>query len=509
MRGAALHAARRAAATGPRHRPPPRGWDAWSARTSEPAAGRHPLADRTVSQALHRRADEIEAAFGAIAPTLQELAPRQFAPEFAAHAAATLHARLQLDIPAAALVASWTAPLDLRALHAHCVLGTFCRLIERAFDRGLSHLVDGEPADALIRRWGFHAIDITPCADGRLSGVTDYILRVPPSIVAFRESYAGAMFDVAQSVRHWESVELQRWRTGTPNAAEAPTRFLKIGVYHFSSIAPRHEGCAAHGSDDVRAAGALLERLNQFDQAMRTLHGARCAVATLLIGVDTDTDAIRVHVPDATGRMDILRHADSAILYDATAHLPREHAKDAIRDAVAACAGVPADDAETEGMRWFCGYLLKNNIGQVEAVRDWHRGRYADAGHTERLIVVGDPVDDVQLRNLAFQAQMRTVEEGAADLDVGIRILHAHHAPHRLPVPILAHIRFDPRIPGAAVTAEQQARRLAAAILARHAALAARGELGVAAVVRAADGSALTPIDLTASHGDASPEVHP
>ncbi|MDU0961035.1 MAG: carboxysome shell protein, partial [Bradyrhizobium sp.] len=67
MRGAALHAARRAAATGPRHRPPPRGWDAWSARTSEPAAGRHPLADRTVSQALHRRADEIEAAFGAIA----------------------------------------------------------------------------------------------------------------------------------------------------------------------------------------------------------------------------------------------------------------------------------------------------------------------------------------------------------------------------------------------------------------------------------------------------------
>ncbi|MFN5521572.1 carboxysome shell carbonic anhydrase, partial [Bradyrhizobium sp.] len=379
---------------------------------------------------------------------LQELAPRQFAPEFAAHAAATLHARLQLDIPAAALVASWTAPLDLRALHAHCVLGTFCRLIERAFDRGLSHLVDGEPADALIHRWGFHAIDITPCADGRLSGVTDYILRVPPSIVAFRESYAGAMFDVAQSVRHWESVELQRWRTGTPNAAEAPTRFLKIGVYHFSSIAPRHEGCAAHGSDDVRAAGALLERLNQFDQAMRTLHGARCAVASYRIALSAWRRMSIRPVASGTCTRIASVSVSTPISSVATAHLPREHAKDAIRDAVAACAGVPADDAETEGMRWFCGYLLKNNIGQVEAVRDWHRGRYADAGHTERLIVVGDPVDDVQLRNLAFQAQMRTVEEGAADLDVGIRILHAHHAPHRLPVPILAHIRFDPRIPG-------------------------------------------------------------
>ncbi|CCD98824.1 Carboxysome structural peptide [Bradyrhizobium sp. STM 3809] len=419
-----------------------------------------------------------------------------------------MHAKLQLEIPRKALAASWTAPLDLRGLHARCVLGTFCRLIAHAFDRGLAQFSDGEPADALIRRWGFHAIDITPCADGRLSGLTDYILRVPPSIIAFRESHAGAMFDVAHAVRHWESVELRRWRDGWPNAAEARTRFLKIGVYHLSSVAPGHEGCAAHGSDDTRAAGALLERLDQLAQAVRALHGPDAAIATLLIGVDTDTDAIRVHVPDAAGRMDIGRYADSRALYDATAHLSRDGAKDAIRDAVAACAGVPADDTATEGMRWFCGYLLKNNFGQVEAVRDWHQGRYADAGHTERLIVVGDPVDDLQLRNLAFQAQMQTVEEGAADLDVGIRILRAHHAAYGLPVPVLVHIRFDPRIPGAADAAAQRARRLAAAVTARHGELAARGDLCVAAVLRAADGSVLSPIDLTASHGDAPPEVH-
>jgi len=189
----------------------------------------------------------------------------------------------------------------MRGLYATCVLGTFCRLIERAFDRELSSLSDGESAEALIQRWGFHAVDIAPCADGRLSGVVDYILRVPPSVVAYRKSHAGAMFDVAESLRHWETVELRRWREGVPSPASAPTRYLKIGVYHISSADPSREGCAAHGSDDARAAAGLLERLSQFEQAVEAMHGCGAGVAALLVGVDTDTDAIRVHVPDAAG----------------------------------------------------------------------------------------------------------------------------------------------------------------------------------------------------------------
>ncbi len=495
MRLHAQHAARRAgiAPSRRRWRPEP-SWNADAAEVASSGA-RHPLGDGVVSLALRRRAEEIDAAFAAIAPTLQALAPRQFDDGFSSYASDVIRARLQLDVPPAALASRWTAPLDLRALHARCVLGTFCRLIERAFDRGLAQLSDGESAEALIRRWGFHAIDITPCADGRLSGVVDFILRVPPSVVAYRESHAGALFDVAQSVRHWERVELGRFRDARPNPADAPTRYLKIGVYHRSSADPHHQGCAAHGSDDATAAAALLERLRQFEQAVRQIHGERAAVATLLVGVDTDTDAIRVHVPDAAGRMAIDRYADSLALFDATQALPREAGKAAIREAVASYAGVAPDDAATEGMRWFCGYLLKNNLGQLESVRDWHGGRYPDAGHTERLIVVGDAVDDVQLRNLAFQAQMRTAEEGAADLDVGIRILRVRHAPLDLPVPVLVHLRFDPRIPGAQAAAERDARRLRAAILSRHADLAASGSLHVAAVVRAGDGTLLVQVE--------------
>jgi carboxysome shell carbonic anhydrase len=455
----------------------------------------HPLADAYVSAALRRRADEIDAAFNAIEPELRALAPEQFEAGFAARASERLRNSLGLEVAAESLTASWSEPLDVRRLYARCVLGTFCRLIERAFDRGLSERSDGESAEALIRRWGFHAVDITPCADGRLSGVVDYILRVPPAVVVSRKSYAGANFDVEESLRQWEAVELRRWREGVPSPADAPTRYLKIGVYHFSSADPAHEGCAAHGSDASRAAGALLERLEQFAGAVRQTHGAGAATATLLVGVDTDTDAIRVHVPDAAGRMSIDRSVDNRALYETTRALAREEAKDAIREAVAACAGVAPDDVATEGMRWFCGYLLKNNLAQVDAVRAWYGGSYADRGHTERLIVVGDAVDDVQLRNLAFQAQLETVEEGAADLDVGVRILRGLHAPRGLAVPVLVHFRYDERIPGARERAEARARRLSSAIRARYAELARAGTLQLLAVVRAGDGAALAAVE--------------
>ena len=457
---------------------------------------RHPLADRAISQALHQRAIEIDAAFNAIEPVLRALVPHQFEEGFARRATAEFLSQLRLDVPPGLFTAEWTAPLNMAALYARCVIGTFCRLIERGFDRSIAHLSDGESVDSLVQRWGFHAIDITPCADGRLSGVVDYILRIPPSVVAHRQSYAGALFDVAQSVRHWESIELRRWRSGQPSAADAPTRYLKIGVYHFSSVDPRHHGCAAHGSDAHKAAAALLERLAQFATAVRVLHGDSAQVATLLVGVDTDTDAIRVHIPDARGMMDVDRTLDSNLLYAQTAGLPREHAKAAIRSAVAVSTGVDENDAATAGMRWFCGYLLKNNIAQVDAVREWHGGVYPQAGHKEWLIVVGDPADDVQLRNLAFQAQMTTVEEGAADLDIGVHILTGLYQPRRLAVPVLVHLVADPRMPGSVARAQCSARRLAAAIALRYADLAARGLLHVQAVVREGTGGALHHVDL-------------
>jgi hypothetical protein len=229
-------------------------------------------------------------------------------------------------------------------------------------------------------------------------------------------------------------------------------------------------------------------------------------VATLLVGVDTDTDAIRVHVPDAAGGVGVNRFVSSATLYEQTASLEREAAKEFIRHAVADCAGVDAADAATEGMRWLCGYLLKNNIGQVDAVRGWNGGGYADPGHTEKLVVAGDSIDDVQLRNLAFQAQMRTLEEGAVDLDVGIGILRRTNAPQGLAVPVLVHVDYDERIPGAGASAQVRARRLMSAIESRYAGASGPAGLVTQAVVR---GRGRSRLEVVEADGDGPPSSLP
>src|SRR5919202_2456564 len=459
-------------------------------------AGGHPLAEPALSAALKRRVEEIEAAFARIEPVLRRLAPRQFDDGFPEQAHRELADSLGVDIPAAELESSWSTPLDLGRIHARCVLGTFRNLVEREFDRSLAQLLDeGESAEVLIRRFGFHAVDITSCSDGRLRGAVDFILRVPPAVVVWHDAYAGTMFDVEEALHRWEAVELRRWREGQPNDASEPTRYLKIGLYHFSSLDPRNKGCAAFGSDQVRAATALLARLQQFEGAVESTQCCGASVATLLVGVDTDTDAIRVHVPDAAGRMDVDRFISSATLYEQTASLEREAGKEFIRQVVADCTGVDAADAATEGMRWLCGYLLKNNIGQVDAVLGWIGGTYTDSGHGEKLVVAGDAIDDVQLRNLTFQDQMGTLEEGTFDLDVGIEVLGKMNGPHGLAVPVLVHVAYDERIPGANARAQARVCRLAAAIEARYAGAADPAGLVIQRVVRARGRSRLEVVE--------------
>jgi carboxysome shell carbonic anhydrase len=462
---------------------------------SAPAGG-HPLAEPALSAALKQRAEEIAAAFALIETVLRRLAPRQFEDGFPELAQRELANALGVDIPAAEFQSSWSTPLDLGRVHARCVLGTFRNLVEREFDRNLARLLDeGESTEVLIRRFGFHAVDITSCADGRLAGAVDFILRVPPAVVVWRDAYAGAMFDVEDALHRWEALELRRWREGEPNDASEPTHYLKIGLYHFSSADPSRQGCAAFGSDEARAAGGLLERLQEFAGAVESTQCCGARVDTLLVGVDTDTDAIRVHVPDAAGHTFVDRYVSSASLYQQTAGLGREAAKELIRQVVADCTGVDAADAATEGMRWLCGYLLKNNIGQVDAVLGWNGGSYADSGHAEKLVVAGDPIDDVQLRNLTFQAQMGTVEEGAADLDIGIKVLAKTNAPQGVAVPVLVHAAYDERIPGARARAQERAHRLTAAIEARYSGVSGPAGLVTQGVVRARGGCRLDVVE--------------
>ena len=129
----------------------------------------------------------------------------------------------------------------------------------------------------------------------------------------------------------------------------------------------------------------------------------------LLIGLDTDTDSIRVHVPDRDGEAALDQWVDARELYAETLGLDPASARAHIAAAVeAGCSG-----ASDPGMNQFIARLIENNISQIDYVKQFHGGNYSDAGHAERFIGVGIGFKEIHLRNLTYFAHLDTVEEGA------------------------------------------------------------------------------------------------
>jgi hypothetical protein len=134
--------------------------------------------------------------------------------------------------------------------------------------------------------------------------------------------------------------------------------------------------------------------------------------------------------------------------------------------------------------------LIENNISQIDYVRRHHDGRYRDIGHAERFIGAGIGFEEIQLRNLTYFAYLSTVEEGAADLDVGIKIFTGLNVTHGLPVPVVIRYDYHGGVPGARDRAIAHARRTAAAVAARYPTLRDKGLLHCLLVVRDCDASA-------------------
>ena len=265
-------------------------------------AGLHPLSNGQANAALRAYEQRTLGAFDRIVPVLKRLSALQHEGDFVAEAQRLAVAELGHELPLPILEQAWTSQLDMRTLFAWCVFEAYEQTSLSFYNddplAGQAGSADAEAFDAFLLDCGFHLLDITPCADGRLAHAIAYALRVPFSSVR-RRSHAGAMFDVENTVDRWVKTEHRRYREGLPNPAHSDTRYLKVVVYHFSSKDPCHEGCAAHGSDDKAAAAQGLQRLKDFQQAVENSFCCGASVDLLLIGMDTDTDAIRVHVPGA------------------------------------------------------------------------------------------------------------------------------------------------------------------------------------------------------------------
>ena len=466
----------------------------------------HPLTDQQSNQRLQAYELEVKGRFDRIVPLLKKVSALQHEPDFLTQAQRLARAELGFDLPDHILEMSWVRPLDMRALFAWCVFQSHQLFSERFFQddplQGASGSAASNEFNAFLLECGFHLLDVTPCADGRLAHTIAYALRIPFSAVR-RRSHAGAMFDIENTVNRWVKTEHRRYREQRPNEAHAPTRYLKVVTYHFSSLDPTHQGCAAHGSDDALAASSGLRRLHDFREAVENSFCCGASVDLLLIGLDTDTDAIRVHPPSRDSEMVLDRWLCARELHAATASMSADQAMAQIAEAVESSAPGPMD----AGMVSFLTRLLANNFSQIDYVQDLHGGTYPDAGHAERFIGVGIGFKEVHLRNLTYFAHLDTVEEGAPDLDVGVKIFKGLNVSRDLPIPVVVRFDYSGRVPGARERAIADCQRVNQAIADRYAALVDEGLLHTCLTIR--DRNQTAPAEVVGSTLDPQlPEAH-
>jgi len=445
----------------------------------------HVLTNTRENTQLYTYESNVRESFDSIVPTLKRISALQHETNFEQQAQQLAREHLGYELPALLLNNAWVDQLDMRSLFAWCVFETYHRFCDEVFTQDpLGQNSSDVSFQEFIQDCGFHMVDVSPCADGRLAHVIRYVLRMPYKEVR-RRSYAGAMFDIEDSLEKWVKTELVRFREGKPNTADAATRYLKAAVYHHSSVDPSHQGCAAHGSDTNKAAQGGLDRLMAFQEAVENTHCCGASIDCLLIGMDTDTDGIRIHMPDANGKIDLENYVDSLQVFDTTASMSASQAEQWIADHIRQMGG----SALTEGMARFMTYLLKNNMSQVEYVRTYYGGCYSDIGHAERFIGAGIGFEEIQLRNLTFFAYLNTVEEAASDLDVGISIFTGLNVAHGLPVPIVVRYDYHGNVPGARERAEGHCQRVVDALHTRYRELTERGLLHTLQVVRDINGA--------------------
>lgn len=432
----------------------------------------HALVDQQLNARLYDYERQVRGRFIPISDLLKDLSALQNERDFVSRAQQMAQMQLGYSLPEGLLGQAWISGLNLRALHAHCIFNSFKACVTAAQSDQAPWLARMAVDAEFLVSCGFHTVDISPCADGRLQGLLPFVLRIAPNPAVSVKAYAGALFDVEGDVGDWTRRELERLSGGMQGADSG--NYLKIAVYHYSTSHPCHQGCAAHGSQDHLATVAANAKLDELRLAIDNTFGRGAAPETLLMGVDTDTDAIRVHLPDAQSASCPLRYVDSAQIFKETLGLSAAAAREAIGRAVTLAAqpcGI------RDGMRHLIERLLEANLSQIEYVIQHHDGRYTDIGHNERFICAGEAMTELQLRNKFYFAHLDTVEEGAADLDVGIKIFTGLNVSRGLSIPVLVHFHYCSRVPGARERTIGRCQRVKSAIESRYAALHAQGLL--------------------------------
>lgn len=427
----------------------------------------HPLVTIEQNRAMHDYETKTKESFDLIESVVKEVLSQLHKQGFVQWANEQFYSKLGIRLDKQDLQFKAYSPQVFQDVYAKAVFKQFFKLSENFFLKDPLNGQQRSEVEMKLKQAGIHAAGISPCSDGRLAHFVSYVLRLPYSSIR-RKAHAGSLFDVSESVRNWVFVEHSRFRDGVPNAASEPTRYLKIGVYHFSQQDPLKQGCAAHGSNEEKAAQATLLKLNDFKQAIENRFGSNAKVETLLFGINTDNDALKVHVPDVNGQASLLRYIESSVLFDLTKPLDQTAARAKVIAEIDECNRSQNVSLPREPIRDLLAWFITNNFSQLDYVNRYEEGCYTDIGHAERFIGVGNGFEEVQLRNLTYYAFLDTVEEGVKDVDVGIKIFKSLNIKKGLPIPVIVRCDYDGRVPGSYARAKQKALRIEAAIHKRY-----------------------------------------
>lgn len=447
--------------------------------------GRHALVNATQNELLHHYETQTKAGFDKIESVLKSVLGEQQRQNFARWANEELltHLGVTLEENVWDLKRYSDPKQSFLDLYSKIVFAQFSRMSEDFFVNDPIGGQKKQEATRIFRDAGIHAVGVAPCADGRLAHLLSYVLRLPFSS-ARRKAHAGALFDVSESVRNWVFIEHTRFRDGIPNLASEPTRYLKMAVYHFSKADPSHQGCAAHGSDDAKAAQAALQKLKDFRQAIENRFGCGSTVETILIGLNTDDDTLKIHVPNEQGMVCLDRYVETGQLYESTLALSADEARREIETALERCNFKHQSTAPRPQIRQLLAWFIENNFSQIEYVNHYQNGCYDDIGHAERFIGIGNGFEEVQLRNLSYYSFLDTVEEGVNDVDVGIKIFKGLNVKKGKPIPIIIRCDYDGRVPESKERALQKAIRLEKAVHSRYQELSSCGLLHTMTTLR-------------------------
>ena len=225
----------------------------------------HALVDQELNRLLYAYEEQVRGRFSPIVDTLKSLSAMQHELDFVARAQRVAQDKLGYALPETLLDNAWATGLDLRGLHSWCIFNSFKECIAEADSDRRSWRERMAIDAAFIQSCGYHTVDVSPCADGRLQGLLPFVLRMAPNDAVRVKAYAGALFDVEGDVADWTQRELERLTGGIQDATSG--NYLKIAVYHYSTSKPCQQGlrrarqqrCTGHGGGR-RAAGRAARR---------------------------------------------------------------------------------------------------------------------------------------------------------------------------------------------------------------------------------------------------------